>query len=186
MKQGIRILALEDSPIKRNKPDSKCLLVGVVARPDIIEGVLSFNVTVDGDDSTQIIINKVKGSRFYDQIRLIAINGNTVAGMNVVDIGEVSKKLKMPLVAITRKRPHPGKLKLSIKKACPKNYKTKAAILERTAKNASVARIGGYYVQFAGAKRVELRKHVSSCADLLRLAHIIASGISSGESRGRL
>lgn len=184
MKSGIRILAIEDSPFDRSQ--RKCRLVGVVGRQDIIEGIISFDVSVDGSDSTFRIINSVKGSRFLDQVKLIALNGNTVAGMNIIDIERLSKTLKIPVIAITRSKPHPKSLKLAMKKAAITNYAKKAAMLDLLAKRSTVSKISGFYVQRTGASEREAANLVENSVKLLRLGHMIASGMAKGESKGRL
>lgn len=184
MKSGVRILAIDDSPFTRK--DKKSLLVGVVGRADVIEGVLSFNVAVDGTDSTQKIIKAAESSRFRDQVRVLALNGNTVAGMNVIDIVGLSKKLKMPVLAITRKKPHASMLKKSLRLAKPSGYSDKIRVLDATASSAELVKADGMYIQVTGARPNEIIKYVGQCIRLLRLAHIIASGIARGESQGRL
>lgn len=80
MKAGSRILALDDSSFGKT---GKSLVIGVVGRKGVIEGILSFSVSVDGSDATKILIARVKRSRFFQQIRLIATNGITFAGLNL-------------------------------------------------------------------------------------------------------
>ena len=113
MKSGIRIVAIDDS--KFSPGEKEVLVVGVVERLGIVEGVLSCRVEADGTDATAKIIGMLSDSRFLEQIRLIVINGTTVAGMNVVDITRLHSRFKMPVMAVTRKRPHPAMLKRSIK-----------------------------------------------------------------------
>jgi uncharacterized protein len=184
MKSGIRILAIEDSPF--NRMQKECMLIGVVGRPDVIEGILSFKVKVDGSDSTGKIIKGLKGSRFIDQVKLIALNGNTVAGMNIIDMLEVSRKLKMPVIAITRTKPHPSLLKRAIKLALPKEYRKKAELIDRMSRGMDISKASGFYVQCIGANPKEVKELVEPAVKMLRLGHIIASGVAKGESTGRL
>ncbi len=148
MKEGIRILALDDSRIR--KGEGTVLVVGMVGRSGIVEGVLSFRVEVNGCDSTDKIMRAVRASRFSDQIRLVAINGTTVAGMNVIDISMVGSALGMPVLGITRKRPHPEHLKRSMAAAGIGGVKEKIRILDRTARLAKTDRVHGFYVQRVG------------------------------------
>ncbi len=184
MKSGIRILALDDSRFKSG--DKNVLVVGVVGRSDIIEGVLSCGVEADGNDATEKILRMASGSRFLEQIRLIAINGTTVAGLNVIDISCIHSRLGIPVIAITRKKPHPAKLERSIMSTKTKGYRTKIAMIEKLKKNAKIDKMGGFYVQSIGIEKDSLAKHISDSVALLRLAHIIASGVSRGESSGRM
>lgn len=184
MKQGIRILAVDDSRFSRG--DVGVLVAGIVGRGELVEGVLSFRVEADGDDSTMKLIRSVRKSRFMDQIRLIAINGTTVAGMNIVDILRVSGSLMVPVLAITRKKPHPAMLKRRLRLAKPKGYVAKIEALDRISGSSEVYRSHGMYVQAVGIGREEAAPHLGACIALLRLARMVAGGIATGESRGRM
>ena len=184
MKGGIRILAIEDSPFSRS--EKRCRLVGVVGRSDIIEGVLSFYVDVDGYDSAKEIIKHLRASRFIDQVRLLALNGNTVAGMNIIDIAQISKELKIPIIAVTRKKPHPSSLKRAVKAAFKSGYKRKTDMIDRLSKTVTISKGSDYYIQLVGIDAKDSARYIDNSVGLLRLAHIIASGIATGESKGRL
>jgi uncharacterized protein len=181
LKSGIRILAVEDSPF--NREEKKNLIVGVIGREQLIEGVLSAHVAVDGDDATERLIKMVKRSRFKEQIALIVLNGITFAGLNVVDLVQVNKELKVPIMAITRKRPRVTILSSVLKKY---GNKSKLAKLKRIRENIEIIKAGGYYAQVIGINEKEAQKILPKCAELLRTAHLISSGVTTGESRGRL
>ncbi len=183
MKQGIRILALDDSSFKKGERDN--LIVGVVGRGDLIEGILSFRVAVDGDDATGKIIKKVRGSRFSGQIKLIVVNGIAIAGLNFVDIGEVSRSLRIPAVNIVRRKPHSTELSKAIR-ASGASAKKKLALLKKLNSEFKITKVGGFYVQCAGIKPAEFSRFLQSAMHFLRLAHLIASGVAIGESRGRI
>jgi endonuclease V-like protein UPF0215 family len=184
MKDGIRILAVDDSRFARG--DSTVRIIGVVGRRDLVEGILSFMVKTDGNDATAKLIKAAGSSRFFEQIKLIAINGTTVAGMNIIDILKVNRDLGAPVLAITRKKPHPSLLCRTIARAKPYGYAGKVKTIKKISGNAQVFTEGGLYVQAAGIGKDGAARHVAGCASLLRLAHLIASGVSSGESRGRI
>jgi endonuclease V-like protein UPF0215 family len=184
MKSGIRILAIDDS--KFNRGDKSVLVVGVVERLGIVEGVLSCRVEADGNNATSKISRMISGSRFREQLRLIAINGTTVAGTNVVDITKIHSRFGLPVIAVTRKRPHPRMLRASINAAKKKGYAEKAAIIDKISKVSDINRVSGFYLQSVGAVGSVVAKHIENAVGALRLAHIIAGGVSRGESRGRL
>ncbi|VVB77026.1 Uncharacterised protein [uncultured archaeon] len=62
LKKGARILAIDDSSF--TKGDKDALVAGVIGREGVVEGVISFHVSVDGTDSTGKIIRSVKKSKF--------------------------------------------------------------------------------------------------------------------------
>ena len=183
VKQGVRILAIDDSSFGKN--DKEALVVGVVGRRDTIEGVLSFAVKVDGSDATQKIMKKVKASHFSDQIKLVALHGVTLAGLNMVDIIELSKRLRVPVVSIIRRKPHSPELVKAIKTAGAGSA-SRLALLRKLNSKLEITRSKGFYVQVAGMKVEEFSKLQDVAIGLLRLAHIIANGVSRGESRGRI
>lgn len=184
MKEGIRILAVDDSRIRPGA--GNVLVVGVVGRKGVIEGVLSCRVTADGSDSTGEIERMASSSRFMEQVRLIAINGTTVAGLNVVDIAKISSDLGVPVIAVTRKRPHPSMLIKSIMSSRAAGRAEKASIIRKISSAAKIHKMRGFYVQGVGIERDLIVKRIEDSVGLLRLAHIIASGVSGGESKGRM
>ncbi|MGC9129837.1 MAG: DUF99 family protein [Candidatus Micrarchaeia archaeon] len=183
MKEGIRILSIDDSPF--SKDDDEVLVVGVVSRGEIVEGVISFYVSVDGDDATEKIIKKLSSSRFLRQVKLIAMNGITLGGLNIVDAEKLGSKFNLPILAITRRKPNKKAMMNAIRKS-GKNVNEKLMLLEKINKRMGASRINNLYVQYLGIKKRELEKFVEKAYPMLRLAHIIASGVVKGESKGRV
>ncbi|MEM2974527.1 MAG: DUF99 family protein, partial [Candidatus Micrarchaeia archaeon] len=133
-------------------------------------------------------IDMVSNSRFAQQIRLVLLHGTMMAGLNVVDIVKLSQRLKVPIIAVTRRKPEMERVYNALRKSDKRTFETKKKIIAKTAGFTKV-RLGGdvFFIQPAGidAKKAEelLRRFgVGS----LRLAHIVGSGIMKGESSGRL
>ncbi|MDE1850637.1 MAG: DUF99 family protein [Candidatus Micrarchaeota archaeon] len=181
MKGGIRILAVEDGPFTRK--DKASLAVCLLGRDGIVEGMLSFMVAVDGDDATDKLLNAIRKSRFSGQVKMIAMNGITLGGLNIVDMTKLHASLKIPVIAITRKRPRRTLMLKTMKKY---SGREKVGIFKDIAKNASLDRVDGFYVQSLGIKKSEIGKFMQTSLSLLRLGHIVASGIVKGESKGSL
>ena len=157
----------------------------MIGRQNLVEGVLSFSVKIDGSDATQKIISKAGRSHFKDQIRLIALHGVTLAGLNMVDIIKVNKELKMPVASIIRRKPHSKELEKAIRIAGSNSAK-RLALLNKLNTELKIARSKGFYVQLSGISGKEFAKFQESAIRLLRLAHLIANGIARGESKGRI
>jgi len=181
MKTQIRAIGIDDAPFKKGKNEN-VLVVGVVSRPKLIEGILSTYVKSDGKDATKKILKMIKKSRFFEEIKIIFLNGITLAGLNIIDIKKLSKEIGVPVVCITRKRPNPDELKKALKKA---NLRVKLPSLE-------IKKLDGIFLQYYGAEVAKIKKYISLFAyhskipEPLRLAHLIASGVLSGESRGKI
>jgi uncharacterized protein len=183
MKKGIRILAIDGSAY--GKTDADSLIIGVVGREDGVEGVISFRVGVDGSDATDKIIGSVSRSRFADQIRLVAVHGITLAGLNLVDIIRLNRDLKIPIVSIVRRKPHRKELEKAIR-ASKNGIERKLHLLKSIHENSETFRKDGFYFQCAGASKKDLAEVSEGAIGFLRLAHIVANGVARGESKGRI
>lgn len=181
--RNIRVLGVDDSP---KGSDGKVLIAGVVYRNGVIEGVLSARVTFDGDDSTRNAIAMLKGSRFAGQVKVIMLNSIMLGGLNVVDISKMSEMFGMPVIAVTRHQPRMEKVKNAISHV--KNRRSKLRRLA-AAGDSSEFHMGGIrrFAQFAGVSRSDVQSIFDNVGlEPVRLAHIIASGIVTGESKGRV
>ncbi len=182
-KNGVRILAPDDAPFKKN--DKKDKIVGIIGREYIIEGVISFDVSIDGDDSTEEIINAVKRSRFSPQIKALALNGIALAGLNVIDVEKINQALKIPIIMFTRRRPRRTLFNAAIKKSAKGDYRKRIDTVNRVYKNIKIHRKIGFFVQVYPAN-VDVNNLVENSVYFLRLANLVASGITRGESKGRI
>ncbi len=185
VKKEIRVIGIDDSPFNKFK-DKKILVVGVVMRGGSwIDGVLSTKVTVDGNDSTRQIAEMINKCKFKPQLQCIFLNGIAVGGFNVVDVKELSKKTKLPVIIIIRRQPDIKNIKKTLIKI---NKKNKIKLIEKAG---NVAKVDDIFIQLTGIDLEDAKKILkvvctrSNIPESLRLAHIIASGIALGESRGR-
>ncbi len=179
--KNYRIVAIDDSPFSRGQ--AKCLLVGVVSRRDVVEGILSTRVEVDGTDGTRKISEMISRSRFAPQIRCIILNGIMVGGFNVVDIGELNEELGIPVIALTRKKPNKGAAETALKK----HFKDWRERVERVRHAGEGKKHKKAYMQIAGISAKDAGEIIDVYGlEPLRLANMIASGIAKGESRGRI
>ncbi len=188
LKSGARFVAFASGPLGKEKlaATGTTLVIGVVAKKESIEGILSFSVAVNGTDATESIIKAIKLSRFGSQIRVVVLNGIALAGLNVVNIGELAKN-GFEVMVITRHKPRPSKLLYALKMFSKKSGKQvgeRIEIVKEFAKK-KPERISGFYIQSTMQKSdyMQICNHAISA---LRLAHLIASGISKGESKGRV
>ena len=184
MKKEIRIVGLDDSPFDKFR-DRKTLVVGTFFRGgSFLDGILTTEVPVDGTDSTQRIVNMLSNSKFRPQIRVVLLKGLAFAGLNIIDIQEIARKLKIPVIVVMRRQPRKD-LKASLERL---GMGSKVRLLEKAG---PIRKVNHLYVQFAGCDEEFVRKIASmtvkhgNIPEPLRLAHIIASGIMDGESRGR-
>lgn len=189
MKTQIRVLGVDDSPFKFK--DKTADVIGVVARlPAYIEGVLRTQVEVDGRDATEKLIELVSSSKFKAQLKLLMLDGIVFGGFNVIDIEQLHEKTGLPVVTITRRKPD---LK-SIKKALVKNFKDwreRYALISKGSLIKIETKYNPLFVRYLGIELNTLKDILKLSTirgvipEPIRVAHLVASGIVTGESYGR-
>jgi len=184
VKPEIRVLGIDDGVFK---PHSKEMVdvVGVVFRGGRwLDGFMHTRVQVDGNDATEKLAEMITHSPHYPQLRVIMLNGVTLAGFNIVDIKEFHEKVKLPIIAVTRDKPDFEDIKKALKNLPESEKRWKA--IERAGKMIKVhtrEKEEPIYVHVAGvseetAKRILRNTSTrSNIPEALRVAHIIASGL---------
>jgi endonuclease V-like protein UPF0215 family len=190
MKNQIRILGIDDGAFSFD--DARTAVVGVVMRlPNYVEGVMLTDVTVDGElDSTDRLIDMVSASRYLDQLKLIIIDGIALGGFNVVNIERLHDRLGIPVATITRDKPNFTEIEKALKTHFD-DWELRLAMM----KQAGITEFGTahspIYVGKIGIGNEELAEILDMATvkgalpEVLRVAHLIATAISKGESRGR-
>lgn len=180
------VIGFDDAPFARTHRGD-VLVVGAVFAGDRLEGVLSGKVRRDGINATRVITDLVAGSRFSAHVQAILVQGVAVAGFNVVDLRAVHAALGVPVISVARHAPDLAAIKRALLSRVP-GGRRKWALIEALGPMESVA---GVYVQRAGislARTEELIGHTARHGLLpepLRTAHLIAGGVTTGESRHR-
>jgi len=179
----LRVLAIDDGYFKPKKK-GKALLVGIISRLDgRIEGVLSTSVSVDGLDSTSKIIKMLEKSKFKQQANFIILDGLNFAGFNLVDLQKLSEKLGIPAIAVQRKKPRMQKIEKALS-----GFKDKKKRMKLIKKAGKVHKGKKVFFQCTGADAKTVKTVLtkttkySNLPEPLRLAHLIASGLTLGQS----
>jgi endonuclease V-like protein UPF0215 family len=162
------------------------LLVGAVFSRTRLEGVLSSKVRRDGVNSTDRMIELVRGSRFEDHIRAVLLQGIAVAGFNVVDVHRLSRELEMPVLVVARKAPRYARVHKALESVPGGERKWK--LMEAAGK---MEKLGPVWVQRIGLDRRDARRLLEATTlhgnlpEPLRVAHLIAGGVTLGQSTRR-
>ncbi len=165
-------------------------VVGVVTRgASYVEGVLSHHVTTDGADATATLIRIVSESRFRPMLRAMFLNGVTLAGFNIVDLETFHQNTGVPVVSVVRDEPDYKKSEAALRKHFP----DADARVDLLARQRPVAVKNGTFTVWCFARGLETRELTTlleaatirgAIPEPIRLAHVIASGIARGHSRG--
>ena len=185
IKPEIRVLGVDDGAFTSHTADS-VLVVGVVFRGGYwLDGVMYTKITVDGFDATEKISSMITSSPHWKQLRVIMLNGITFAGFNIVDIKLLNAETRLPVIAVTREKPDLADIHEALKNLS-RSEERWSAVLNAGAPIAVSTRREQekIYMQAAGLsadaaqKILRLASTRSNIPEALRVAHLIASGIS--------
>lgn len=189
MKKQIRILGIDDSPFNFNQKFST--IIGVVMRGgQYLDCVLSRSITVDGIDSTNVCIDMVNKSRFKEQLRAILIDGIAFGGFNIVNIKELFNETGIPIISITRDEPNYESMKKALMNNF-KNWKSRFNMIKEGDLHKINTNYKPIYIKYVGISYIEAKEIIELSTirgvipEPIRIAHLIASGITRGESYGK-
>ena len=185
IKPEIRVLGVDDGAFIPHV-EGQVSVIGVVFRGGYwLDSVLHTKIAVDGFDATEKITSMITDSSHYRQLRVIMLNGITFAGFNVVDVKALNAATKLPVITVTREKPDLAEIHKALQNLPRSEERWKAILsagepVEVSTRNAK-AKI---YVQTAGVSKEDAQKILrltstrSNIPEALRVAHLIASGIS--------
>lgn len=189
MKTQVRILGIDDSPFRFE--DQKALVVGALIRlPNYLESVMRTEVTVDGTDSTDMLIEMVSRSRYKDQVKAVMLDGIALAGFNIVDVQRLRSELGVPVITVTRDRPDFGKMRSALMKHFP-DWEARYSMMTRLELREIQTEQKPLYASVAGLDWEEVASLVGQSTvrgvvpEPIRIAHLISSAMVRGESYGR-
>ncbi|USG99611.1 DUF99 family protein [Thermococcus argininiproducens] len=189
VKSQIRIIGFDDGTFsfKSKLNRDRTILVGVIMKgSQDVMGVVTRWIEVDGKDATEKMIEAIVNSRFKD-LRVIMLKGVTYAGFNVVDVVRLSKETGLPVIVVIRKKPDLQAMEKALKKHFS-DAEERTSLLHKAGKIKELIP-GKLYYQAVGISYeqaeeiIRLAQKSSLIPEPLRLAHMIASAVMSGESK---
>ncbi len=183
IKQEIRVLGIDDGKfIPRTQ--GEVIVVGVVFRGGCsIDGVMHTKIHIDGLDATEKLAEMINASPHRRQLRLVMLNGVTFGGFNLVDIQKLHAATGLPIVALTQDKPNLDAIHQALKHL--PDTETRWQIVQNAGEIHEVTNRGTkLYMGLAGVllsdaqKIVELTSTRGSFPEPLRVAHLVASGIT--------
>jgi endonuclease V-like protein UPF0215 family len=189
MKPHLRVLGIDDSAFSFD--EDEVVVVGVVVRlPNYLEGVLTTTSDVDGSDATDRLKEMIARSRYAENLAAILIDGIAVGGFNVIDIESLHADLGTPVATVTRDEPDLESMKTALKAKFP-DWERRFGLITNAELHEVATQHKPLYVQVVG-EDIEYIKEIitkstvlGSLPEPIRMAHLIATAIKSGESHGR-
>ena len=180
------VIGFDDCPFQRSHRGD-VQVVGAVFSALRLDGILSGRVRRDGANATRVLAELISRSKFAQQLQLVILQGIALGGFNVVDIHGLYRSLDVPVLVVARRAPRMEMIRKALLEVVP-GGKRKWRLIERAGPMESV---GGVFVQRAGLS-LELAGQVirrfsiyGNIPEPLRVAHLIAGGVATGESKGR-
>jgi len=180
------VLGIDDGPFQKGV-DATTPLIGVMMESErLVEAIAITQFAIDGDKVTEFLGDWIHGLRFRPALQAIVFGGVTIAGLGVIDIVQLSERLKTPVLVVNRRNPANHRLYAALETA---GLSDRIPIVERMPPAVRVS--DGLYVAAAGveaagaARLLRVTVVKSDLPEPLRIAHLIGRAIVKGESRGR-
>lgn len=189
MKDQIRAIGIDDAPFEFS--DEKVLVIGTVVRaPNYMEGVLSTEICIDGSEGTEKLTNMINSSKFRDQAKVIFLDGAALGGFNLIDIEILNRKTGIPCISVSRKEPDFSEIKRALKKHFD-SWEEKYVQIKKGEIHEVETEDNPIYIQKEGVDLTTVKRLLNlftlrgRLPEPIRMSHIIASGATQGESKGK-
>ncbi|NPA75893.1 MAG: DUF99 family protein [Euryarchaeota archaeon] len=187
--KNIRILGVDDSHFTPHTHGT-VMVAGVVMRVSgYIDGFLTTSITIDGTDATEKIAQMARG-KYHRDIRVIMTQGITFGGFNVLDIRALAQHAGAAVIVVSRKKPNLESMREALKKHFP-DWKERYALLTAVPIEKISNGEHALWIQRVGIESDEALQIIHATTvrgavpEPVRLAHLMASAIYFGESKGK-
>jgi hypothetical protein len=180
------LLGVDDGPFEKFAAGAQAPLAGVVMEGrDRVEVIALTRFPVDGDGVTDFLGDWIEGLRVRPALQAICFGGITLAGLALLDPEALSLRLRVPVLVLNRRPPRDAPLRRALRAA---GLEARIPALERLP---AAFPLGALHACISGASReeaalfVERTRGKSRLPEALRVAHLVARAVATGESRGR-
>ena len=181
---------MDDAPFVPHSRE-QVMIVGTLFRAgNWLDGVLRTFITVDGTDATNSLIVMVNGSRHREQLGVMMLDGITFGGFNVVNIRKIFHETGVPVIVIMRKYPDFSRIKKALQNFPDWEERWNHILEAGDIYKVHKPHQEPIYMQLCGITAEDAREIVtlsatrSAIPEPIRAAHIIAAGVTTGESKG--
>lgn len=188
IKREIRILGVDDSPFPVHTTQPVMVIGTVFRAGEWLDGVLRTYIQGDGRDATTKIINMVNSTRHKDQLGVIMLDGVTFGGFNVINIRKIFQATEIPVIVIMRKYPNFEKIQRALKRF--DDWEERWNDILDAGEIYEIENQENIYIQINGINLknaeeiIKLSTTRSAIPEPVRVAHLIAAGVVTGESKG--
>jgi endonuclease V-like protein UPF0215 family len=179
------VLGIDDGPFEKRVTPLVDVVGVMMEGADLVEAVATTRFPQDGAESAGFLAAWVSGLRCRPALQGVILGGITIAGLGLVDVRALARGLGLPVLVVNRREPTDARLAAALRTA---GLGERVALLRAAPPS---FRVGRLHVSAAGIERepaerlVRETRRKSELPEPLRLAHLIARAIATGESRGR-
>lgn len=180
------VIGFDDAPFARDRARD-VTLVGVICARTRLDGIVSGTIRKDGENATRRMIELIQRSQFVGHLQAVLLQGIAVGGFNVVDVHGLHAALGLPVLVCARRPPDLAAMRQALFERVP-GAARKWRLIERAG---PMEALRGIQVQRVGLTLAQADRVLASTTlhgklpEPLRLAHLIAGGMTTGRSRGR-
>ena len=180
----LRTIGFDDAPHARDAPSVE--VAGVVCSDARFEGMVWGTAVKDGWDATDVIASLLGDSKYASQVHAVLLDGIAVGGLNVIDLPRLHERVGVPCIAVMRRAPDLPGMQRAIE-----NLPEPERRLEVIGRAGPIVQRLPFVFQVVGASETDALEILQRTTDTgyvpepLRLAHLIASAVIDGQSRGR-
>jgi endonuclease V-like protein UPF0215 family len=180
------VVGFDDAPFEHSYRGD-VLVVGAVFAGNRLDGVISTKVRRDGVNAAQRLIDCITGSKYFDQLQAILLQGIAFAGFNVVDLQWLHQATGLPVLVVVRSLPDFLAIRNALLQKVPggaRKWRLIEAAGPMEPMDALFVQRCGITPEDAATLLASLQLN-SQLPEPLRVAHMIAGGVTTGESRHR-
>ena len=180
------MLGIDDGPFEKFVPGARAPIVGVTMEgSDLVEAVALTHFPVDGEGVTAFLGDWIESLRVRPALHAVFFGGITLAGLALLEPEALSLRLGLPVLVLNRRPPRDDALREALFAA---GLAPRVALLERAPVPVPFEDL---HVGISGLGREEAfallarTRRKGSLPEAVRVAHLIARALATGESRGR-
>ncbi|PSG96326.1 hypothetical protein BRD56_11590 [Thermoplasmatales archaeon SW_10_69_26] len=188
VKDEVRLIGFDEGPFTFE--DTTCPLAGVMTRGGgYLEAVLVDEITVDGTDVDDTVIELLADSSLLETAQAIAFQGGTLAGFNVLDLARLHQTLGLPVLALTEDEPDPPAVRQALRDTV-RDPDRRIELLEAQPVHPVSLDEGTIHMRHVGGDHDQLAELVRAHTvrglrpEPVRIAGLVARALARGSSTG--
>lgn len=188
VKPEIRVIGVDDAPFSFE--DETTELIGTVMRAgDYVEGFVVRDITVDGMDVTDAVVDMVTGTQHTDQLQVVLLDGITFGGFNIADLDRLHEEAGVAVIAASRRKPDKERMRRGLNNVDRSRERMDLVDAAGEAVEHVVAD-GSVWFQWRGCSEEQARTVLDRVVvrgrvpESIRLSHLVGAALKNGQSQG--